>query len=80
MTQCQNFAGVEADRNTGGIAGAMAIEYAKDPEDDIEKPNTLNFTYRTKAILQGCINDGNVIGKKDCVGGIVGLSELGTGI
>ena len=66
------------DRNTGGIAGTMAIEYSKDPEDDIEKPNTLNFTYRTKTILQGCINDGKVAGKKDCAGGITGFSEIGT--
>lgn len=78
IAECHNFGRVEADRNTGGISGAMAIEYSKDPEDDIEKPDTLNFTYRTKAILQECINDGEIIGKKDCTGGIVGLSEIGT--
>lgn len=78
VADCRNFGSVGADRNTGGIAGAMAIEYSKDPEDDIEKPNTLNFTYRTKAILQACINDGKTAGKKDCTGGIVGLSEIGT--
>lgn len=78
VAECINSGRVEADRNTGGIAGALAIEYTKDPEDEIEKPDTLNFTYRTKAILQSCINEGNVIGKKDCTGGIVGLSELGT--
>lgn len=78
VAECQNFGIIEADRNTGGIVGSLAIEYAKDPEDEIEKPDTLNFTYRTKAILQSCINDGNVVGKKDCVGGIVGLSEIGT--
>lgn len=78
VEQCHNWGMVEADRNTGGISGAMAVEYAKDPEDDIEKPNTLNFTYCTKAILQGCINDGEIVGKKDCTGGIVGLSEIGT--
>ena len=78
VAQCHNFGNVEADRNTGGIAGAMAIEYAKDPEDDIEKPDALNFTYRTKAILQECLNDGEITGKKDCIGGIVGLSEIGT--
>lgn len=78
IDNCQNFGTVEADRNTGGIVGAMAIEYSKDPEDDIEKPDTLNFTYRTKAILYACINDGKVTGKKDCTGGVVGLSEIGT--
>ncbi len=78
IADCQNYGDVSADKNTGGIAGAMAIEYSKDPEDDIEKPDTLNFTYQTKAILHGCINDGNITGKKDCIGGIVGLSEIGT--
>lgn len=78
VQECYNYATVSADRNTGGITGAMAIEYSSDPEDDIEKPNTFNFTYRTKAILQDCINDGKINGKKDCVGGIVGLSEIGT--
>lgn len=78
IEDCRNFGTVEADRNVGGVAGAMAIEYSKDPEDDIEKPDTLNFTYRTRAILQDCINDGKVTGKKDCVGGIVGFSEIGT--
>lgn len=78
VAKCHNFGTVEADRNTGGIAGAMAIEYSSDPEDDIEKPDALNFTYRTKAILQACINDGEIIGKKDCTGGMVGLAEIGT--
>lgn len=78
IADSRNFGTVEADRNTGGIVGAMAIEYSKDPEDDIEKPTTLNFTYRTRAVLQGCVNDGSVIGKKDCVGGVVGAAELGT--
>ena len=75
---CQNFGRIEGDRNIGGITGAMAIEYSKDPEDEIEKPNTLNFTYKTKAILQECINNGEVSGKKDCIGGVAGLAEIGT--
>ena len=78
VAECYNSGNIEADRNTGGIAGAMAIEYSKDPEDDIEKPSTLNFTYRTKAVLQSCINDGKIVGKKDCTGGIAGYSEIGT--
>ncbi len=78
IAQCTNYGTVKADRNIGGITGAMAIEYSKDPEDDIEKPDALNFTYRTKAILQSCVNNGEINGKKDCTGGIVGLSEIGT--
>lgn len=78
VADCRNFGIVEADRNTGGIAGAVAVEYSKDPEDDIEKPNTFNFTYRSRAILQSCINDGKITGKKDCTGGIAGNAEIGT--
>ncbi len=78
IDKCKNSGKIEADRNTGGVAGAMAIEYAKDPEDDIEKPTTLHFAYETKAVLQGCVNEGSVIGKKDCAGGLVGLAEIGT--
>lgn len=78
IMECTNYGEVSADRNIGGIAGAMAIEYAQDPEDDIDKPDSLKFTYRTKAILQKCVNEGKVNGKKDCVGGVVGDGDLGT--
>lgn len=73
-----NYAAIEGDRNVGGIVGSMAIEYSADPEDDLEKPSTLNFTYNTKAVLQQCRNEGGVTGKKDYVGGIVGNMSLGT--
>lgn len=78
IMECTNYGEISADRNTGGIVGAMAIEYAQDPEDDIDKPDSLKFTYRTKAILQKCVNEGQVNGKKDCIGGIVGDGDLGT--
>lgn len=75
---CKNHGEINADRNVGGICGAMAIEYSVDPEDDIEKPDSLRFTYLTKAVLQACVNEGPVIGKKDAVGGICGMAEVGT--
>lgn len=78
IADCRNAAKVEADRNTGGIVGAMAIEYSKDPEDEIEKPTTLNFTYKSKAVLHSCVNEGTITGKKDCTGGVVGFAEIGT--
>lgn len=78
VEDCQNFGQIEADRNVGGIAGMMAIEYSKDPEDDLEKPDALSFTYQSRAVLQSCINDGKVIGKKDCAGGMTGRAEIGT--
>ncbi len=76
---CKNEGKVESDLNVGGIAGAMAIEYDLDPEDDIarEGGNTLNFHYETRAILQGCANEGDVVSKKDAAGGVLGRMELG---
>ena len=69
---------VQADRNVGGVAGAMAIEYELDPEDDAKQSSSLlNRVYETKAIVQECTNRGSITGKKDCVGGIVGEMDLG---
>lgn len=78
IKDCTNYGEILSDRNSGGIVGCMATEYKKDPEDDFEKPEGLNFTYRTKAVVEKCINKGRVTVKKDCAGGIVGYSEVGT--
>ena len=78
IADCVNRGNIQSDRNTGGIAGAMAIEYTKDPEDDFQKPDALHFTYRAKAVLANCVNEGEINTKKDCAGGIVGLEEIGT--
>lgn len=78
LKSCKNHGKIEADRNVGGVVGAMAIEYENDPEGDIPHPTLFDYTYRTKAVLEQCMNDGNVIGKKDCIGGIVGDMSLGT--
>ncbi|MGN0135220.1 GLUG motif-containing protein [Anaerotignum sp.] len=75
---CTNFGSVEGDRNAGGVVGAMSIDLAADPEDDIDKPDSINFTYRMKVILQGCVNEGNIQGRKDCIGGVAGYAEIGT--
>ncbi len=76
---CVNEGRIEGDLNVGGIAGAMAIEYDLDPEDDIAKAgdNTLNFHYETRAVLQECANTGDVVSKKDAAGGVLGRMELG---
>lgn len=80
VQECSNFASVTADRNVGGIAGAMAIEYDADPEDDLLSSNnrSMRFTYQTKAILLDCSNYGSVQAKKNCAGGIAGRMDLGT--
>ncbi len=76
---CRNFGEIEGDVNVGGIAGSMAIEYDTDPEDDITKlgNNNLNFTLETKAIIQSCVNKGEITSKKDSAGSIVGNMALG---
>lgn len=77
VTKCENSGTVNADRNGGGIAGAVSIEYTNDPEDDFEKPTNLNFVYKTKAVVSECVNRGELLGKKDCIGGIAGNVSLG---
>ena len=78
--ECLNYGSVNGDRNTGGIAGSMAIEYDTDPEDDLLSGDgsSLRFTYQTRAILMSCENYGTVEAKKSCAGGIVGRMDLGT--
>ena len=58
VLECTNYGSVEADRNVGGLAGSMAIEYDLDPEDDLlsNEHRTTRFTYQTRAILLSCDN------------------------
>lgn len=76
---CANAGVVEADVNVGGIAGAMAMEYDLDPEDDEKdaEHKTYRYTYQTRAILIDCINYGEVLAKKNCAGGMAGRMDLG---
>lgn len=73
-----NAGTVEADRNVGGLVGAMGIEHSLDPEDDVLPQVSLYKTYQSKAVLQTGKNYGTVTAKKDCVGGLVGRMDLGT--
>lgn len=77
---CRNEGAVEGDRNVGGVAGAVAIELDLDPEDDTASDFTFGSTYETKAVLQGCVNRGDITAKKDCAGGIAGRMDLGTAL
>ena len=80
VLECINYGSVDADRNVGGVAGSMAIEYDLDPEDDLlsSEHRTTRFTYQTRAILLDCDNYGAVQAKKSCAGGLVGRMDLGT--
>lgn len=79
VAQCENEGEVRGDVNTGGIVGAMAVEFDFDPEDDIIRSGdtSLNFRYLTQAAVRRCTNRGAVTGRKDCVGGIAGRADLG---
>lgn len=70
---------VQGDVNVAGIAGSMAIEYDFDPEDDLVKEGdrSLDVTYQTKAVIRRSVNHGEITGKKDQAGGVVGRMDLG---
>lgn len=77
--RCVNGGAVEGDLNVGGVAGAMAIEFDFDPEDDTARQgsDSWNFQYLTSAVLLRCVSRGPVTARKDCAGGIVGRMDLG---
>ena len=79
LSNARNDGTVEGDVNVAGIVGSMAIEYDFDPEDDLiqEGDRSLDFRYQTKAVVAACINTGEITGKQDYTGGIVGLMDLG---
>lgn len=77
-----NHAAVEGDNNVGGIAGSMGIEYEFDLEDSLVQivgaNGIINNTYKSTCVSSGNVNYGQVSGKKDRIGGIVGSEETGT--
>ena len=79
VSSCRNSGAVYGDVNTGGITGSMTIEYTLDPEDDVtgHLSGFYRKQYEYRAILQSCVNTGNVTGKRSYVGGIVGRMDLG---
>lgn len=78
VENCRNEGTADGDRNVGGIAGAMALEFGLDPEDDASSRFSFGSTYETKAVLEDCLNQGRITAKKDCAGGIVGRMDMGT--
>ena len=79
LSDARNEGVVKGDVNVAGLAGSMAIEYDFDPEDDLVEvgDRSLDVRYQTKAVVLSCINLGEVTGKKDDAGGIVGRMDLG---
>lgn len=79
ITGAVNTGEVRGDLNVAGIVGSMSIEYDFDPEDDLTEEGTrsLDFRYKTLAVVTDCVNKGSITAKKDYVGGIVGRMDLG---
>lgn len=79
VTLCVNDGKVEADANVGGIVGQIATEFDFDPEDDISfsGEESFNIEQTIKAVVRESRNQGEVLGKKDYVGGIVGKADFG---
>lgn len=79
VTLCVNRGTVEADTNVGGIVGQVATEYDFDPEDDITLTGSESFDVEQtiKAVVRDSRNLGDITGKKDYVGGVVGKAEYG---
>lgn len=79
ITRCLNTGTIEADINVGGIVGVMATEYDVDPEDDIEVvgDTSLKVSRKVSVVLRDSRNEGRILAKKDCAGGIVGKAEVG---
>jgi len=80
ITSSWNHARIEGDVNVAGIVGSMALEFDYDPEDDLTKrgEQSLKFHYQIAAMTSECVNDGEISGKKNYVGGIVGRMDLGS--
>lgn len=79
ITLSVNRGVIEADTNVGGIVGQVATEVDFDPEDDISVSGTESFHIEqtVKAVIRESRNLGDVKGKKDYVGGIVGKADHG---
>ncbi len=79
ITLCINQGPVEADANVGGITGLIATEFDFDPEDDITISGEESFRIEqsVKAVVRESRNLGEVTGKKDYAGGIVGKADFG---
>lgn len=78
VSDCKNLGIIEGDLNVGGIAGGMSIELF-DPEKDLNLQGKLSYNtvFESRASIFRCENTGDIISKKNEVGGIVGSMDLG---
>lgn len=79
ITLCLNRGLVEADSNVGGIVGLIATEHDLDPEDDftLTGPESLSIQESVRAVVRESRNEGQIIAKKNYVGGVAGKADFG---
>lgn len=79
IERCRNEAVIEADTCVGGIVGQVAIEFDLDPENDLHYTGeeSFNIERKVKAVVRDSLNQGEVLGKRDYVGGVVGRADFG---
>ncbi len=79
VASCINYGSVHADRNAGGIVGAMSMENDLDPEDDLDITGdmSLHFDGKLRCVVASCENKVSIAAGKENAGGIVGQQLLG---
>ena len=79
VQDCHNTGNISADLNAGGIAGAVAWENDRDPEEDytVAGETSLNFDSRLRAVILDCSNTAKIQVSKMSGGGIAGSLSLG---
>ncbi len=79
ITGCRNTGSIITDINGGGIAGMVDtdIDLQSDFDVDSEGDYSMKRSRTKRATIIGCRNDGAVIVKNDCAGGIAGSMDTG---
>lgn len=80
VMNCVNNGIINGDLNVGGIAGSLSRENNLDPENDLNfsENDMTSFRFKERIVIRQCQNKGNILGKKDCIGGIAGEMRLGS--
>lgn len=77
LSLCNNYGEINGDINIGGISGGVSLEHSFDREDDFKISNSQNSTRKGIAVIVDSGNYGEIIAKKDGVGGIAGIQDFG---
>ncbi|MCR5527155.1 MAG: hypothetical protein K6F39_07205 [Lachnospiraceae bacterium] len=70
---------ITGDFNVGGVAGSIDVTTGRDSDFETVSSGDVSMKFRmTKsAVIKECINNSNIVGYKDYIGGIVGNAEYG---